>query len=113
MLRAAAVLFFLAPGGAWAAGGASIVSRDLPVGGARTTAGAAAPTVFDLVGLHWQGSGRVLFRTHSSLGGRWSSWRPVAPEDEDRPDLGSAEAKARRGWRLGSPYWVGASDRVA
>jgi len=108
----AAALFFVVPAAAWASGGATIVSRDLPVGGARTTAGAAAPTVFDLVGFHWQGSGRVLFRTHT-VSGRWSSWRPVAPEAEDLPDPGSAESKKRAGWRLGSPYWVGASDRVA
>ena len=112
MLRLAAVVFFLAPAGAWAAGGATIVARDLPVGRARTTAGAAAPAVFDLVGFHWQGAGRVLFRTRS-LTGRWGSWRPVAPEAEDLPDPGSPEARLRRGWRLGSPYWVGPSDRVA
>jgi len=111
-LLLAAAVALLAPGVAHAAGGATIVSRDLPVGGARTTAGASAPTVFDLVGFHWQGSGTVLFRTHA-VGGRWSSWRPVAPEADDLPDPGAAESSRRRGWRLGSPYWVGASDRVA
>ena len=69
------------------------------------------PSRFDLVGLHWQGSGRVLFRTRT-LAGRWSAWQPAAPEEEDRPDPGSAEARPRRGWRLGSPYWVGSSDRI-
>ncbi len=54
----------------------------------------------------------MLFRTHA-VAGRWSSWRPVAPEAEDLPDPGSRETRIRRGWRLGSPYWVGASDRVA
>jgi hypothetical protein len=112
MLRLAAVLFFLAPASAWAANGASIVSRDLPVGGARTTAGATAPGIFDLVGFHWRGRGRVLFRAHS-VGGRWSAWRPVAPEAEDLPDPGSKETRLRRGWRIGSPYWVGVSDRIA
>jgi N-acetylmuramoyl-L-alanine amidase-like protein/flagellar hook capping protein FlgD len=112
MLRVAAVLFFLAPAGAWAAGnGPAIVSQDLPVGASRTTAGAAAPKRFDLVGLHWQGSGSVLFRTRS-VAGRWTPWRRAAPEDEDQPDLGTAETRTRRGWRLGNPYWVGRSDRL-
>jgi uncharacterized protein with LGFP repeats len=111
-LLLAALLALVAPAVARAADGATIVVRELPVGGARTTAGAAAPSVFDLAGFHWQGSGTVLFRTHA-VAGQWSSWRPVAPEAEDLPDPGSREARLRRGWRLGSPYWVGASDRVA
>ena len=111
-LLLAALLALVAPAVASAANGATIEARDLPVGGARTTAGATAPSVFDLVGFHWQGSGTVLFRTHA-VTGRWSSWRPVAPEADDLPDPGSREGRLRSGWRLGSPYWVGASDRVA
>jgi hypothetical protein len=111
ILRAALVFLFMFPATAWA-GEATIVSRELPVGVTRTTAGAVAPSRFDLLGLHWQGPGQVLFRTRS-LAGRWSSWRPVAPEEEDRPDRGSPEMRLRRGWRLGSPYWVGPSDRIA
>src|SRR5262245_24762702 len=112
LLWVSAVIFFAVPAVAWASGGASIVSRDLPVGGARTPAGAASSTGFGLVGFHWQGNGRVLFRTRA-VSGRWTSWRPVAPEAEDLPDPRSTESKRRAGWRLGSPYWVGASDRVA
>jgi N-acetylmuramoyl-L-alanine amidase-like protein len=112
MLRVAAVLFFLAPAGAWAAtGGPTIVSQDLPVGVSRTTAGAAAPKRFDLVGLHWRGSGFVLFRTRG-VAGTWTPWRRAAPEDEDQPDRGTAESGTRPGWRLGNPYWVGRSDRL-
>ena len=74
-------------------------------------ASAVAPARFDLVGFHWQGPGRVLFRTRSQLG-RWSAWRPAAPESEDRPDVHGAEARRRSAWRLGNPYWVGASDRI-
>jgi flagellar hook assembly protein FlgD len=66
---------------------------------------------FTLAGLHWRGSGRVLFRTRS-LEGRWSAWRRAAPEDEDRPDRGSREARRRAAWRIGSPWWVGPSDRI-
>jgi hypothetical protein len=111
IVRVALLLFVAAPAAARAAD-ATIVSQDLPIGVTRTAAGAVAPTRVDLVGFHWQGSGRVLFRARSQAG-RWSSWRPVAPEAEDRPDAGSRETRLRRGWRLGSPYWVGPSDRIA
>jgi N-acetylmuramoyl-L-alanine amidase-like protein len=54
----------------------------------------------------------VSFRTRS-LSGRWSGWRPAAPEAEDGPDRVSAEGTLRRaGWRLGNPYWTGPSDRI-
>ncbi len=108
--RLSCLLLLLLPGTAWA-GEATIVSRELPVGLERKPAGARSPARFDLVGLHWQGRGRVLFRTRS-LAGRWSSWRPAAPEAEDVPDAASSERRARRGWRLGNPYWVGPSDRL-
>ncbi len=107
----AATLCLLAFPAAARAAAATIASRDLPLGAVRAPAGVAAPSRFDLVGLHWQGSGRVLFRTRS-IAGRWTAWRPSAPEEEDRPDPGGAETRLRRGWRLGSPYWVGSSDRI-
>jgi hypothetical protein len=66
---------------------------------------------FTLAGVHWKGSGRVLFRTRA-LSGRWSAWRPAAPEDEDRPDAGSREGARLAGWRIGNPWWVGPSDRI-
>ena len=65
---------------------------------------------FTMIGFHWRGSGGVSFRTRSP-GGRWSPWRPVAPEAEDAPDASSPEARRRGGWRVGSPWWVGSSDR--
>ncbi len=65
---------------------------------------------FTLAGVQWRGPGRVVFRTRS-LNGRWSVWRPGAPEDEDGPDPGSAERRRSR-WRLGNPWWAGASDRI-
>jgi hypothetical protein len=64
---------------------------------------------FNLVGLHWQGSGAVAFRTRS-VQGRWSSWRPAAPEAEDGPDAGREGGS--RAWRIGNPYWTGASNRL-
>jgi N-acetylmuramoyl-L-alanine amidase/FlgD Ig-like domain len=86
-----------------------IVSRDLPVGGERTLASTAAPIRFDLAGLHWQGTGTMLFRTRS-VSGRWSDWQ--AADDDNRPDRRTAEGSSTRGWRLGSPIWTGASNRL-
>jgi hypothetical protein len=94
---ALAALALLAPG---AAAGARLVSRDVSPGVATRVAR------FDLVGLHWRGSGSVRFRTRS-LRGRWSSWRAAAPESGDAPDRGT---EGRVGWRLGSPFWTGGSD---
>ena len=110
-LRLALLLLLAAPGTAWAAD-ATITSQDLPVGVVRMPAAAVAPGRFDLVAFHWQGPGHVLFRTRSQVGS-WSGWRRADPEGEDLPDRGSAEMRGRRRWRLGNPYWVGPSDRIA
>jgi hypothetical protein len=88
----------------------TIVAREVPLHGERMLAG-AAPARFDLVGLHWRGSGRVEFRTRS-LAGRWSEWLDAAPEAEDGPDARSAERARAAGWRTGNPWWVGASNRI-
>jgi hypothetical protein len=90
-----------------------MVVRDVPLGhGSRSPAGrtlaAAAPTRFDLLGLHWRGSGSVLYSARST-GGRWSAWR--AADADVRPDGGSAEERLR-GWRLGGLDWVGPSTEV-
>jgi hypothetical protein len=90
---------------------ATIVSRDVPLHGERSLASSKPPARFDLVGLHWRGTGSVQFRTRS-LAGRWSAWEAAAPEAEDLPNAGTAE-RARAGtWRLGNPWWVGPSDRI-
>jgi hypothetical protein len=102
LTRLIVLFLFLAPGTALAAG-TTMVARDVP-------RGVNSPTArFDLVGLHWRGSGFVSFRTRS-VSGRWSRWRDAAPED-DRPDAGNHELRAR-GWQLGSPYWTGPSNRI-
>src|SRR5919201_3748539 len=106
-LAAAAGLLFAFPGTALAAP-ASLVARELPV---RAGAVERAPQRFELVGLHWQGPGAIVFRTRS-IDGPSSRWRWAAAEAQDGPDRSSAEARRSRGWRLGSPYWVGASDRI-
>jgi hypothetical protein len=66
---------------------------------------------FTLVGLNWQGSGKVMFRTRST-DGRWTRWRAAAPEDEDGPDVGTREGRKSSGWRVGNPWWVGPSNRL-
>jgi hypothetical protein len=88
---------------------ASVTTLDLPLRGERELAATKAAR-FTLVGIHWRGSGTVSFRAHSAEGG-WSSWRPAAPS-ADAPDPESSEALGRRGWRIGSPWWVGISDRL-
>jgi N-acetylmuramoyl-L-alanine amidase len=108
LLLAAVFLFFAAPAAAFA--DATLTMRDVPLNGERTLA--SATREFDMVGLHWRGSGSVQFRTRSTAG-NWSAWRRAAPEAEDLPDIGSTETRASRGWRLGNPYWTGPSDRIA
>src|SRR6266508_6093308 len=102
-LVAAAFAFLAAPATASAA--ASLTVREVPLHGQRSLA-ASAPSHFDLVGLHWRGSGTVEFRTRS-LNGRWSGWHRAAPEAEDLPDVGSDENHVTRGWHLGNPFWTG------
>ena len=106
MLRLAAVGLLVLTGTAHAAG-TTLRVRDLPP---RLLA-SSEPGRFDLVGLHWRGPGAVSFRTRE-LDGRWSAWRAALPEPEDRPDSGSAEARASRGWTVGNPYWTGGADRI-
>jgi uncharacterized protein with LGFP repeats len=109
IVLAAAVAFLAAPAAAF--GEASITMREVPLHGERTLA-AATPARFDMVGLHWRGPGSVNFRTRS-LAGRWSAWQRAAPEAEDLPNVETRESRAAAGWRLGNPYWVGQSDRIA
>src|SRR5439155_22670169 len=91
--------------------GPSMAVVDVPLHGERTLSSSQAPSRFDLVGLHWQGTGSVRFRTHR-IGGAWSAWHAAAPEAEDLPDRPSPEARGAAGWRIGSPWWVAASDRI-
>ena len=109
LLRAALFLLLATPAAAHAAG-PSVVARDVPLDAPqRQLAGSRTPR-FTMVGLHWQGRGTVAFRTRS-VTGRWSAWRPAAPEAEDRPDAGARE-RSRPGWRIGNPFWTGLSDRL-
>jgi hypothetical protein len=91
--------------------GPALVVRQVPVADGRALSSVDAPR-FDAVGLHWQGSGRVWFKTRS-VDGRWSGWLQAMPEGEDLPDNSSLEARATRGWRVGNPYWSGSSNGIA
>jgi hypothetical protein len=112
LLAALLTLGLAAPAGAQPAQTppAQIVTRDVPVAGARAFAVAEPTPRFNLVGIHWQGSGTVSFRARA-LSGMWSPWRPAAPEDEDRPDDSSAE-RTVESWEIGNPYWTGPSDAI-
>ena len=116
MRRAALSLLVAAPLAAAfapAALGAPAMSavEAAPGAEARSVEGDATARRFTLVGIHWRGPGSVQLRTRS-LEGRWSRWRQAAPEADDGPDPGSSEAASRAGWRIGSPWWVGPSDRL-
>jgi flagellar hook assembly protein FlgD len=90
---------------------ATLVTRDVLVAGDRVLASGRPPERFNLVGLHWQGSGRVGFRTRS-VSGAWSPWRVAAPEAEDGPDPRTAERGRQGRWRFGNPYWTGPAERI-
>ncbi|WP_344016345.1 peptidoglycan recognition protein family protein [Kitasatospora atroaurantiaca] len=78
-----------------------------------------ATTPFALVGVSWDDpladlSGTVEVRTRSSATGRWSEWRELGAERDDRPDAPSDVAAPERAGRgATAPLWVGASDGVA
>ena len=87
-------------------------SRHEPAkAGERVLAARKAPFRFNLVGLHWRGSGDVSFRTGSGTGA-WSAWRAARPEAEDGPDAGGAEAAGGDGWNIGNPYWTDDAERI-
>ena len=58
----------------------------------------SAPLLFNMVGIHWQGSGQVWFRTAVEPG-HFGPWRSAQPEADDAPDRGSEEADGRRAGR--------------
>jgi hypothetical protein len=95
----------LLPGVARAAN-VTMVSRDVPIG-SRTLQAATAPIRFDMLGLHWRGTGAVSYRTRSSAG-RWSAWREA--DADGGPDAGSREI--RPGWHDGNLDWTGPASAV-
>ena len=75
--------------------------RDVQLG-ARSRDLATRSSPFNLLGLHWLGSGKVWFRT--SDGEHWSQWqRAVVHELADVGEGVSGD------WQLGTPVWLGGS----
>ncbi len=96
-LLAVVVVALAAPASAFAAG-PTLSARDVPLTAARAPAGAAPR--FNMVGLHWRGSGGVFYRTRSVSTG-WSAWRKA---DDDQ--------HVERFWHLGNLVWTGASNAI-
>jgi hypothetical protein len=107
-LLIAALVALVFPAAAW--GETTLVTRELPVNGVRMLAAAESPERFNLLGLHWRGTGRVFFRVRGSRG--WSGWHEADAEAEDLPDRGSDEARRMRAWKIGNPWWTGTAERV-
>jgi hypothetical protein len=87
------------------AGLATLHIRELQLHGERSLS-ASTTRPFQLVGIQWQGPGRLELRTRPQ-GGAWSKWTRVREDEDDTPDPGSAESRPLRAWRLGAPVWVG------
>lgn len=90
------------------------VSRDEPIGGfrslqsgTRTLEPVRAPR-FNLVGLHWRGSGQVWFRAANREGrfGAWERARCCGGPDAEGPE------GSRAGWHLGTPAWTGSAEQI-
>jgi hypothetical protein len=100
LLVAAAAALTLVP--AARAGDVAMRVQDVPLG-ARSLASVAPAMRFNMLAVHWRGSGTVLVRTHR-LHGTWSAW--VAADADVAPDGGTGA------WHDGDLDWVGASDGV-
>jgi flagellar hook assembly protein FlgD len=99
LILAAAIVVLAFPGIA-RAGDVTMVVRDVPVTGSPARALAAATPKFNMVGLHWQGSGTPWYRTRGATGG-WSAWLAA---DDDWGQIGV--------WRRSNPDWVGTATAI-
>ena len=97
-LLLAAVLATLAAPAAARAGDVSMVVQEVPLG-ARTTESAPRQTNFNMLGLHWIGTGSVAYRTRT-LHGTWRTWQTA-----DADDLTGV-------WHDGNLDWTGGSSSV-
>jgi hypothetical protein len=101
-LGAPALVAALALPAAARAGDVTMRVQDVPLG-PRSLAATAPAIHFNMVALHWRGTGTVLYRTKRLHGG----WRPWTTADADTaPDGGSGA------WHDGDLDWVGASSAI-
>jgi flagellar hook assembly protein FlgD len=79
------------------AGDVAMRVQDVPLG--RSLASASRPTNFNMLGLHWIGSGSITYRTRTLRGG-WRAWR------------GADSDNSTGAWHDGNLDWTGASSGV-
>jgi len=84
------------------AGDVAMRVQEVPLG-ARSLAAAPAAMHFNMLAMHWTGSGGVSYRVHR-LRGRWTAW--TAADADVAPDGGTGR------WHDGNLDWTGAADRV-
>ena len=94
------MLLTLAAPAAASAGLVTMHVHEVPLGGSRVLASAREAQPFDMLGLHWIGSGAVDYRTRAPSG-RWRSWHAASADDRSGA------------WRDGDLDWTGASTGVA
>jgi len=84
------------------AGPVAMRVQEIPLGD-RSLAAATRPMHFNMLGLHWTGTGSVSYRVHR-LHGAWGRW--VAADADAAVDGGTGR------WHDGNLDWTGAADRV-
>jgi hypothetical protein len=82
------------------AGDVAMRMQEVPLG-SRTLAAAVSPMHFNMLGLHWIGSGTVSYRVHR-LHGKWTAW--VIADGDVAPDGGTGR------WHYGNLNWTAAAD---
>jgi N-acetylmuramoyl-L-alanine amidase/FlgD Ig-like domain len=97
-LALVSLLAFVLPGVAHA-GDVAMRVQEVPLGH-RTLAATAPAQHFNMLGLHWTGSGTVAYRVHR-LHGQWGAW---VAADSDGNRTGA--------WNDGQLDWTGAADAI-